>query len=661
MGVVTIVLLGFVTRRLLGVPVGWPRTIVVSLGVVGLSGELGRYFGDQFGWFAADGVLADDADLVAVTVVNLLTMACSIAVGIGVLVIIEAMLPTGSLPRLVDLLRDLPARYRRTRRYTTIVAIAARHGLGGFLRSRGRAGVGELDVPRVARSLRLALDDGGVTFVKLGQTLSTRPDLVGPHFAAELGKLTSRVEPRPWDEVERTLRTELGTEPSHAFAQIDSVPMATASIGQVHAATLHDGTAVVVKVQREDARAQVAADLDIMRRLARRLERSTSWGRSLHVLTLAEDFAASLTEELDFRVEADNAEAIRRASAPASTIRVPRVYRQWSGPRVMVMDRISGVELSRAGAAIGELSQQRRAELARSLLSAVLGQILDSGVFHADLHAGNVLLQPDGTLALLDFGSVGRLDKSGRSALARLVLAVDLGDPVAATDALVAALDRPRGLDERALERDLGTLIVRYGGGASASGALFTELLSTVVGHGFSVPGQLAAAFRAMTTLEGTLRLLDPDVDLVTQARELGGSVLGSQLQPRALRATLEEQLLRVLPIVERLPRRLDAITDAAQHGELSLQVRLLADRRDRSFITGIVSQLVMTLLAGAAAICAVLLVLADGGPVITDGIRLYPLLGLTLFLFAFVLAARSLVLAFRYTGERTWGARPPR
>ncbi|WP_324649514.1 ABC1 kinase family protein [Georgenia sp. H159] len=655
-GGITILLLGFVTRRLLGVPVGWPRTIVVSLTVLSVMGGVGARLGNDLGWIDAQRQLTPGTDPLAMSLVYVLVMAWSVAVGLGVLVILEAMVPTGSLPSPVGVLRDLPARQRRSRRYVRIVAIAARHGLGGFLRARGPVRVGD-DAPRVARSLRLAMSDAGVTFVKLGQMLSTRPDVVGPAFADELGRLTSQVAPQPWAEAERTLREELGAPPAEVFAHIDPEPLAAASVGQVHAARLHDGSSVVVKVQRSDARRQVTADLDIMRRLARQLERSTRWARSLRVVALTEGFAANLDEELDYRVEAENTEAVRRATT--GTVQVPRVHHDLSGPRVLVMERARGRELSRAGTVLAGLAPPVRGELARALLAAVLRQMFGTGVFHADLHAGNVLLDDDGTLTLLDLGSVGRLDKVARTALGRMVLAVDRGDPVAATDALIDVLGRPHDLDDRELERELGILVVRYGSGPAGSTRLFGDLMSVVVRHGFAVPAQVAAAFRALAALEGTLRLLDPDVDVVGTTRALGEDLFGDRLEPAQLRAGLEEQLMRVLPVLERLPRRIDAIADAAQHGELRLGVRVLADPADRSFLTGIVSQLVMTLLAGAAAVCAVLLVLADGGPLLAEGVRLLPVLGVTLFLFAFVLAARALALAFRHTGEHEWGARP--
>ncbi len=656
------ILLGFVTRRLLGVPVGWPRTILVSGSVFAAMGGVSRRVLAHLGIDVGDDAALAALDPVVAVAVPTLLVAWSVAVGIGILVILEAMVPTGTLPRPLALLRDLPARRRRARRYTAIVAIAVRHGLGGFLRSRPHTDLGA-DAPRVARSLRLAMTEAGVTFIKLGQMLSTRPDLVGDAFASELGRLTSDVAPQPWATVEQTLRAELGADPAEVFGQIDHEPLAAASVGQVHAARLRDGSPVVVKVQRTDARAQVTADMDIITRLATWLERTTDWGSRLGVRGLADGFAANLEEELDYRVEAANMDAIAAASGGGGTVpvRVPTVYAELSGPRVLVMERMAGRELSRAGELLAGFPPERRAEMARTLLGAVLRQVLDEGVFHADLHAGNVFVDDDGTLGLLDFGSVGRLDSAGRSGLTRLILAVDRQDSVGATDALLGVLDRPAGLDDRAVERELGGLIGRYGhglGGAGSAG-LFGDLMGLVVRHGFAVPPAVAAAFRSLGALEGTLRTLDPQLDLMDAARDAGRDLAGERLQPDRLKADLAEQLTHLLPVLQRIPRRLDALADAAQRGELSVNVRVLADERDRSFVSGLVQQLTVTLLAAAAAIGGILLVLAaDRGPEVSEGVALYPLLGATLFLFAFVLAARALAVAFTHHARTYWGAR---
>ncbi|HWM74697.1 MAG TPA: AarF/UbiB family protein [Nocardioides sp.] len=649
--VLNTLLLGAVSRRLLGVPVGWPRTIVVSAIVLVTGGAPAQEISRNLGLINENDQVVEGNELV-VGAVTLVVLLWIIAAGLAILVILEAIVPTGSLPGPLTLVRGLPARRRRAARYAAVVGVAVRHGLGGFLGRGARRGLGD-DAPRVARALREAFTDAGVTFVKLGQMLATRPDLVGEPFARELARLQSEVEPEPWTVVKQTLEEELHGPLAGVLPELDPQPIAAASVGQVHTGRLTDGTPVVVKVQRRNARAQVTADLDIVRRLAAVLEKRTNWGRSLGLTALADGFAASLDEELDYRVEAANARAISAAQASRGAVHIPVVHEEVSGPRVLVMERVEGLPVSRAAAQLSRMPDERRSEIAGELLTAVLRQILGSGVFHADLHGGNVVLRPDDSLALLDFGSVGRLDSTARDGLARLLAAIDRGDSISATDALITLLDRPAELDDRLLEREVGALIGRYRHGLGALGAsgLFPELFGLVVRHGFAVPPQLAATFRSLGALEGTLRLIEPGLDLVGAARAAGRDLIEERLAPAQVRAGLEEQLAQLLPVLKRLPRRVDALTGAAQDGRLSVQVRLLAHEDDRAFVTDLVQQVTMTVLAAAATVSAVLLILAPDGPELGAGVRLFPLLGATIFLFGFVLAARVLALAFQRRG----------
>ena len=644
-------LLGAVTRRLLGVPVGWPRTIVVSAILLVTGGAPAREISRNLGFLTEDGQVVEGNELVvgAVTFVVLLWI---IAAGLAMLVILEALVPTGSLPGPLTLVRGLPARRRRAARYAAVVGVAVRHGLGGFLGRGARRGLGD-DAPRVARALREAFTDAGVTFVKLGQMLATRPDLIGEPFAREMARLQSDVEPEPWDVVEQTLEEELVEPLAQVLPELDPEPIAAASVGQVHTGRLADGTPVVVKVQRRNARAQVTADLDIVGRLARLLEKRTNWGRSIGLTALADGFAASLDEELDYRVEAANVRAISAAQVAPGAVHIPLVHEELSGPRVLVMERVEGEPVSRASEQLSRMPCERRSEVAGELLAAVLRQILGSGVFHADLHGGNVVLRPDDSLALLDFGSVGRLDSTARDGLARLLAAIDRGDSISATDALITLLDRPAELDDRLFEREVGALVGRYRHGLGTLGAtgLFPELFGLVVRHGFAVPPQLAATFRSLGALEGTLRLIDPGLDLVGAARAAGRDLIEERLAPAQVRAGLEEQLAQLLPVLKRLPRRVDALTGAAQDGRLTVQVRLLAHQDDRAFVTDLVQQVTMTVLAAAATLSAVLLIMTPGGPELGADVRLFPLLGATIFFFGFVLAARVLALAFQRRG----------
>jgi ubiquinone biosynthesis protein len=298
------------------------------------------------------------------------------------------------------------------------------------------------------------------------------------------------------------------------------------------------------------------------------------------------------------------------------------------------------------------MSADTRNILARGLLRSMLRQVMVAGVFHADLHQGNVLVELPGRLALLDLGFVGRLDSGSRDALGLLLHSVQRRDSLAATDALLALLDRPGVLDDRAFERDVGQLLQRFTGPAlGASGAtsgLFSALFSLVVRYHFAVPSQVASALRALAALEGTLRSISPQVDLVTAAKEEGQVLIAADMGPEQLRKNLEDQLITMLPLLQRLPRRINAIAENLEYGRTLITVRALADEQDRSFLIGIVQQVKTTILATACAICGVLLVTSDTGPLMLPTLRLYTFFGGTLLFFGFVLAARALVRVFR-------------
>ena len=299
-------------------------------------------------------------------------------------------------------------------------------------------------------------------------------------------------------------------------------------MAQEHSARLLDGTPVVLKAQRPDAAEQADLDLEIMLRIATTLERNAEWARVVGVRRLARGFADSLREELDYLIEADNMRALR-ATLDADTVRVPRVYEEFSTARLLVMEEFVGVPVVQAEDLIARLSPEQRTDSASVLLRSVLGQIVTEGVFHADLHPGNVVIWPDGAVGLLDFGSVGRLDADSRQTLALLLWAIDADDPGTATDCVLELLDRPAGLDERELQRSIGKLLARFRGGTGPGGTLkvFSELFTLVIGYHFTVPPEIAAALRSLGALEGTLKHIDPGLDLVAVARSVGRSTMG--------------------------------------------------------------------------------------------------------------------------------------
>jgi ubiquinone biosynthesis protein len=462
--------------------------------------------------------------------------------------------------------------------------------------------------------------------------------------------------------VRPVLEESIGRPLDEVFAELDPEPLAAASVAQIHSARLIDGTDVVVKVQRPKARSQVTADLDILRRLAVRLERLTTWGRQIGAVALADGFARSLHEELDYTVEVAN----MRAVAAEDDLVVPTDIHGLCSERVIVMTRIDGVPLSSAGPQLALLGADERSGLADHLLTGVLRQIFVGGIFHADLHPGNVIYIPPGDgvvalrdeppspggragdLALLDFGSVGRLDRPTRNALVLLLYAVERKDSIAATDALIDLMDRPADLDDRALEREVGALLLRYGDGAvGGTATMFGDLLDVVVRYGFRVPPQLAAVFRTLGTLDGTLRLLDPDVDMTAIARARGSELAQGLLGREAVKTQAEHQLATLLPILARLPRRLSRITEQLEDGTFSVNVRTLGNLSDRDYVAGIGQQLNLTLLGSALGFGGLFLLTRESGPMLLPELALWPVLGVTLLFLAFTLGARVLATVF--------------
>jgi ubiquinone biosynthesis protein len=614
--VVTVLLMSAALRRLMGMRLSALRTVIAALIALFSASPIITAMAGSAVSSKSPGVLPGLWFVILGVVIAML-------VGMIFLVISEALVPSGSLPGPLYVLRGARKLAGRTRRYSQITRILARHGLLPYLRGGRRAELATADGrARLARSLRLALEEGGVTFVKLGQVLSTRRDLLPAEFIGELSRLQDDAPRVAWPEIEAELHDSLGGPVSEKFASFDSEPIAAASIAQVHTATLPNGERVVVKVRRPGTAGLASADLEIVQRLADRLERSTRWGRSVGAVDLAQGFADALREELDLRIEARNMTAVAAATtARSEAVRVPVPYEPYCGERVLVMQFFEGRPLLAAAAALPTESRQA---LASELLDSLLGQVMLDGIFHADPHPGNILLLGDGHPGLLDWGSVGRIDAGLRGALQRLLLALDRGDPVMVTDSLLDVVERPEGLDEAWLERALGRFLARYfAAGVTPDMRMFTDLFRIVTDFGLSVPAEIAAVFRALATIEGTLTQLAPRFDIVDEARRFGGEQLAAQLSPEAIRKTATDELAALVPLLRRLPRRIDRIGGALEDGRLTVNVRLLADPSDRRYLTGLVHQVLLAFLAAAAGIMAVLMIGLHGGPALTASVSL--------------------------------------
>jgi len=641
---VTVVILARVGGRLLGIRMRWRRTILAG------------FPGLVLGWAAAWSIsgqrrgpqaLSWSAVLFGALIATMLiAVLLDLLARPGRLAGAQGRLHARPVPHPI---RSLRQRADRTRRYLQVTRIAARHGLSSYLSGR-RPGADESRP--LARNLRVALDEAGGMFVKLGQVLSTRADLLPPDIIAELSMLQDHVAPGEPGGIEALLTAELGAPPHCVFASFDPVPVAAASIGQAHRAQLATGEWVIVKVQRPDVRALVERDLDILLRMARALQARAGWAREYAVLEMTRGFAAALREELDFRIEARNIAAV----ASSSRVRVPAVYGQWSTSRVLVMEYLDGVAVRDAGPVLAESGADRHG-LARGLLAALLGQVMAEGTFHADPHPGNVLVLRDGQLALIDFGSVGRLDPLQQAALRRLLLAVARRNPAGLHDALLdlAQAARPAAAGEDLLEPALAQFIAQHLGPAMVpDAAMFTALFRLVAEFGLVFPPVIAAVFRAMITLEGTLARLAPGFQIIEETRTMAASWLGEVLGPASLREAATDEVLGLLPVLRRLPRRLDRITTSLERGTLTTSMRLLADDRDRQFVASMAGRAVLAFLGAAFGVISVMLIGVRGGPLLapaaagTGGTSLFHVFGYVGLFFSLVLILRVIIAITR-------------
>ena len=369
----------------------------------------------------------------------------------------------------------------------------------------------EQDLPA---HFRQALEELGPTFVKLGQVLSTRPDLLPPSYIAELRKLQDAVPPVPWEAIRDAITQELGRPPEEVFASIDPEPLGAASLGQVHAATLADGAEVVIKVQRPNIQPTIATDLEILQALAPAAQR-TPEGKIHDFVAEADDFAYTLNNELDYRLEGRNADRFRANFANEHLLHVPLVYWEYTTSRVLVLERIRGVKIDDV-AAVEEAGYDRH-QVAENAARMVLKEVLEDGYFHADVHPGNFVVMPGEVIGVMDFGKMGTLSDRDRTDAIGFYVAVMSVDPDGIVDVLVRMGAVDYEVDRKGFTRDIERVLQRYydvSMGDIRIQGLADVIMPIINRYHVRLPSNFGLLLQTLGMMQGVALTLDPDFDV---------------------------------------------------------------------------------------------------------------------------------------------------
>ena len=536
------------------------------------------------------------------------------------------------------------------KRYASLTKLMVKYGRGAAVEGNTPA-----DPEQQAKGEELAndLESLGPTFIKLGQLLSSRSDLVSQEYAAALERLQDSVEPFPFEDVERIVTDELGVRISKAFETFDERPLATASLGQVHRARLRDGREVVVKVQRPGIRQRIIEDLESFDQVAKLLDEHTSASDSADLPAVVGEFRKTMLDELDYRREAQNLVRLGENLAEFERIVVPRPVPDYSSGRVLTMEYIEGEKITGISPIV--LLEAKGDALAEELFQAYLKQILIDGFFHADPHPGNVLLTTDNRVALIDLGMVDRLPPRLQESLLRLVLAIadgrgeDAAEYAVAISEPDAEIDRPGGVNETEFRRQVADLVADQTGGALGEvpvGRAFLDIVKAGGETGVRMPPETTLLGKALLNLDGIGRTLAPQFDPTDSIRRNTVKLLRQKVARSLSPGSLVSSALDLRDFAARLPGRVNKILDAASNNRLGL--RLDTGINASELMVGfqkVANRIASGLIIAALIVGAAMLMRVETGFRIMG----YPGLAILLFLFAAGAGILLVIQIFQY------------
>ena len=555
-----------------------------------------------------------------------------------------------------------PLRPGYASRYADLARLLIRYGRSDLVAGVGLVDVGEPELVRGdggGRPEQLAtdLERMGPTYIKFGQLLSTRVDLLPRAYTDALTRLQDDVEPFVFAEVEQIVTRELGVSLRHGFSSFDEQPLAAASLAQVHRAELHSGRQVVVKVQRPGVRETVREDMAALSELAEFADAHTEIGRRFGLSELLQQFRRSLTGELDYQREAANMLRVRDLLADHPRLLVPDPVPDYSTSTVLTMDFVAGRKITDIGP-VGRLDLDGKA-LVADLFRAYLQMILSDGFFHADPHPGNLLLTPDHRIGLIDLGMVGTLTPQLQDRLVRLLLAISDGDGQGAAS-ILAAIGRPLdGYDEHAFRAgaaDLVAAAISTPGGTPA-GTVMVELSRLSGACGLRPPSEMALVGKALLNLDQTTTHLDPDFDPADAIRANLGHIMQSRMHSSP--ASLLTAAMEAKDFTARLPARVNSVLDSLAQGSFTIKVDALDEVQFLHVMQRLATRVTMGLVLAALVVGAALMMQVPTKSRILG----YPSIAMVLFLLAALggtLLLASILIADRRIARRSRASHNP-
>ena len=415
----------------------------------------------------------------------------------------------------------------------------------------------------------------GPTFVKLGQVLAGRPDLMPMAYLTALSRLQDRVKPFPYADVEQIVMAELGVRISKAFSRFDAAPIAAASLGQVHAAALRDGREVVVKVQRVDIRRQIAEDFEVLTQIAGWMDEYTEMGRRMRFLSVVEEFRTTIQNELNYEREAQNLITVGKNLEEFERIQVPQPILDYCTRSVLTMDCVSGHKVT-SFTPLARLDT-KGGPLAEELFKAYLKQVLIDGLFHADPHPGNVFITAEGRVALLDLGMVGHVAPAMQEKLMKLLIAVSEGHGDEAAEIVIRMSEKMEGVDLGEFRRHIAKLVAQrqdQGLQQLKVGQSLLDVSSAARGNGLFVPSELALLGKTLLQLDEVGRILDPSFDPNASIRRNVDALTMQRMRKDVTKGNAITALLEAKDFMGNLPSRLNRIMDAVTNSEIEVKVK---------------------------------------------------------------------------------------